>query len=189
MSKGQNQSSNDTFYYLTGEINANSISSAIDFILDHNAARTKTPIVILINSYGGELCQMTSMVDIMKASSVPVHTVGTGVVASAATFIFLAGVKGHRILTENTIFMTHQMSGMSEGKYHELLADLRHSNIRHEQMIKLYSDLTGLSKSFIKSKLVGKGDLYLTAQEALKMGLCDKIDKINLSKKKIIREK
>ena len=77
-----------------GEITLNSCKSAIEFILLHNqqVCRPKH-ITLVICSAGGSAEAAFALIDIMKHSEIPVHTVGLGQIASAGLMIFIAGPK------------------------------------------------------------------------------------------------
>ena len=51
----------------------------------------RQPITILIHSCGGDLFSTLFLIDIIKQSKTPIHTVGMGLVASAAYYIYING--------------------------------------------------------------------------------------------------
>ena len=66
-----------------------------------------------------------ALIDIMKGSRIPIHTVGLGVIASCGLLLFITGEKGKRTLTPNTSILSHQYSWGSYGKEHELFAQVK----------------------------------------------------------------
>jgi ATP-dependent Clp protease protease subunit len=111
----------------------------------------------------------------MKSSCIPIQTVGLGSIASAGLLVFIAGTKGLRYLTPNTSILSHQFSWWSEGKVHELIAQVKEYQLLHDRMIKHYQACTGLTLSRIKEKLLPPEDVYLSSQEALELNLCDQV--------------
>jgi ATP-dependent Clp protease protease subunit len=105
--------------------------------------------------------------------------VGLGSVGSAGLLIFLAGIKGRRILTPNTSILSHQFSWGNEGKAHELFATIKDFELTHKRMVDHYRVCTGLDDETIKSVLLPPQDVYLSATEACKYGICDLIAEIN----------
>lgn len=77
----------------------------------------REPIILLINSYGGNIDVMFSIIDIVKISTTPVWTVNMGNALSAASIIFLSGSK--RFVSPNSWCMTHLGSGTISGNYNE----------------------------------------------------------------------
>ena len=111
----------------------------------------------------------------MNASSVPVKTIGLGCIASSGLMIFLAGAKGRRVLTPNTSILSHQYSNYHEGKAHELFAMQKEHDLIQQRMVEHYRRTTGMKDDVILSKLLPPSDMYLSADEALELGICDYI--------------
>jgi ATP-dependent Clp protease protease subunit len=82
-------------------------------------------------------------------------------------------MKGRRMLTPNTSILSHQYSNYHEGKHHELFAIAKEHSLIQERMLRHYQQSTGLSEELILSKLLPPTDVYLSADEALALGLCD----------------
>jgi ATP-dependent protease ClpP protease subunit len=76
-------------------------------------------------------------------------------------------------LTPNTSILSHQYSNYHEGKHHELFAIAKEHSLIQERMLRHYQSSTGLSEELILSKLLPPTDVYLSADEALALGLCD----------------
>jgi ATP-dependent Clp protease protease subunit len=165
-------------YIFADEFNSSSSSKAIKFILSKNIlAKKKRPgnLTLIINSPGGELSSAFALIDIMKGSKIPVHTLGIGEISSCGLLTFMAGEKGHRIITPNTSILSHQYSWGSYGKEHELIARVKEYNNTSERMLAHYKKCTGLSEKVIKEILMPPEDVWLSAKEAVKYGIADQI--------------
>jgi ATP-dependent Clp protease protease subunit len=114
----------------------------------------------------------------MKGSKIPIHTIGLGMIASCGVVTFMAGAKGHRYLTPNTSILSHQYSWGSHGKEHELFAVVREFELSTERMIEHYKKCTGMSEKKIRQVLLPPEDIWLSADEAIKYGIADKIKKV-----------
>lgn len=150
----------------------------IDFILRKNLLPSNIRpkhLTLIINSPGGDLSSAFALIDIMKGSAIPIHTVGLGMIASCGLLAFMSGAKGHRILTPNTNILSHQFSWMNIGKEHELVASAKQINLLSQRMLALYKECTGLPESKIKEILLPEKDVWLSAKEAVKYKLADKI--------------
>ena len=119
------------------------------------------------------------IIDVMRSSNIPIKTVGLGQIASAGLLIFLAGTPGRRTLTPNTSIMSHQYAWGSDGKHHELLATIREFELTQKRMVQHYIDCTGLSEDQIKQHLLPPHDVYLGADDALRLGICDHISQLS----------
>ena len=114
----------------------------------------------------------------MKGSKIPIKTVGLGMIASCGLLMFISGAKGKRVLTPNTSILSHQYSWGSIGKEHELFARVRELELTTERMINHYKKCTGLKEKDIREYLLPPHDVWLSAKEAKKLGLCDSVSQI-----------
>lgn len=164
-------------YVFMDEVNDDSIRPIIEWILveNHVVKKKKKELLLMVCSEGGSVEDAFALIDVMKSSSVPIKTVGLGVIASAGLMIFLAGHKGRKILTPNTSILSHQYSNYHEGKHHELFAIQKEHNLIQQRMVEHYRDATELDTDTILEKLLPPSDMYLSAQEALELGVCDYI--------------
>jgi ATP-dependent Clp protease protease subunit len=164
-------------YVFMDEVASDSIKPIIEWILveNHVAKKKKKELLLMICSEGGSMEDAFALIDVIKSSSIPVKTVGLGSIASCGLLIFLAGSPGRRILTPNTSILSHQYSWGSEGKHHELWAMTKEFGLAQTRMIQHYQETTGLSEAVIREKLLPAHDVYLSAEEALELGICDYI--------------
>jgi ATP-dependent Clp protease protease subunit len=162
-------------YVFMDEVSDDAIKPIIEWILveNHVVKKKKKELLLMICSEGGSVEDAFALIDVMKSSSIPIKTVGLGCVASSGLLIFLAGMKGRRMLTPNTSILSHQYSNYHEGKHHELFAIAKEHSLIQERMLRHYQQSTGLSEEIILSKLLPPTDVYLSADEALSLGLCD----------------
>jgi len=164
-------------YVFMDEVNAETIKPVVEWILfaNHVAKRKKKELLLMICSEGGSVEHAFALIDVMRSSSIPIKTVGLGTIASSGLLIFLAGNRGRRILTPNTSILSHQYSAYSEGKHHELFSITKEFNLVNERMVEHYKETTDLDEDTIKSRLLPSSDVWLSAEEAMSMGICDYI--------------
>ena len=163
-------------FLLMDEITDSTCKDVIQFIISKNISKPYPKYLqLIINSGGGDLQAAFAVIDTMKGSAIPVHTVGLGCVASAAIAIFMAGEKGKRVLTPNTSILSHQYSWGTYGKEHELLATVREYELTTKRMINHYKKCTGLTEKKIREFLLPAQDVWLSATEAKKLGICDSV--------------
>jgi len=163
-------------FLLMDEISDATCKDVIQFIISKNLTKPYPKYLqLIINSGGGDLQAAFAVIDTMKGSAIPVHTVGLGCVASAAVLIFIAGVKGKRTLTPNTSILSHQYSWGTYGKEHELFSTVKEYELTTKRMLQHYKKCTGLTEKKIREHLLPPQDVWLSATEAKKLGLCDNI--------------
>ena len=159
------------------EVTQETMKPLIDWIIaeNYNKEKKKEELTLGICSPGGDLNACFALVDIMKGSKIPIRTIGMGMIASCGLLMFISGEKGRRVLTPNTSILSHQFSWGSFGKEHELFAAVKEFDLTTRRMIDHYKKCTGLSEEDIRKYLLPPQDVWLSAKEAKKLGLCDSI--------------
>ena len=160
------------------DIDTGSCKSAIEFILENNfnnEVKKPKELNLIICSPGGDLSAAFALIDVMRGSSIPIKTTGLGMIASAGLLIFISGTRGKRLLTPNTSILSHQFTWGSFGKEHELFAAVKEFDLTTKRMIQHYKKCTGLSDKDIRKYLLPPQDVWLSAPEALKLGICDNV--------------
>ena len=166
-------------YLFMNHVNDETCKDLISFIITKNLIIPKPKYLqLIINSGGGDLNTAFAVIDIMRGSPIPVYTTGLGMVGSAAFAMFIAGERGHRILTPNTSILSHQYSWGTYGKEHELFATVREYELTTERIITHYKKCTGLNEKQIREYLLPPQDVWLSAKEAKKLGICDSVKNI-----------
>ena len=157
-----------------GDVTQETMKPLIDWIISENfnKEKKKKELTLGICSPGGDLNACFALVDIMKGSKIPIRTIGMGMIASCGLIMFISGTKGRRILTPNTSILSHQYSWGTYGKEHELFAVVKEYDLTTQRMIAHYKKCTGLSEKDIRKYLLPPHDVWLSAKEAKKLGLC-----------------
>jgi len=170
-------------YVFMDDVSPETIKPVIEWILveNHVNKKKKKELLLMICSEGGSMESAFALIDVMKSSAIPIKTVGLGQIASCGLLIFLTGTPGRRVLTPDTSILSHQYSWGSEGKHHELWAITKEFGLAQERMIRHYATTTGLDHATIREKLLPPHDVWLNANEALELGICDYVS--DLSKK------
>ena len=164
-------------YVFMGDVEEDSIKPVIEWMLYENyvTKKKKKELLLMICSAGGDMGAGFALIDVMMSSQIPIKTVGLGTIASAGLLIFISGTAGRRVLTPNTSILSHQFSWYNEGKVHELFATMKEFELTQSRMIAHYELCTGLSREQIRENLLPAQDVWLSAQEALALNICDDI--------------
>ena len=165
------------FHVFMGEVTQDTMLPIINWIISANFTKEKKhkELTLGICSPGGDLNACFALVDVMKGSKIPIRTIGMGMIASCGLLMFISGEKGSRILTPNTSILSHQYSWGAFGKEHELFAQVKEYDLTTQRIITHYKKCTGLSEKDIRKYLLPPHDVWLSAKEAKKLGLCDEI--------------
>ena len=166
-------------FLFVGGVDSDSCREAIEFVLKQNTEkRKKKKLQFMICSPGGEMPPCFALIDIMKGSKIPIHTIGLGLIASCGLLLFISGEKGKRVLTPNTSILSHQFSWGSHGKEHELFAQIKEFELSTKRMLDHYKKCTGLTEKDIRKHLLPPEDVWLSAQDAKKLGICDAVKSV-----------
>jgi ATP-dependent Clp protease protease subunit len=160
-------------------VNPDNCKDVIEFILKQNTEKKrKKKLQLMICSPGGDMASCFALIDIMKGSKIPIHTVGLGMIASCGLLLFITGEKGYRTLTPNTSILSHQFSWGNWGKEHELFAQVKEFELSTKRMLDHYHKCTGLTEKQIREFLLPPEDVWLSAKEAKKLGICDNVKSV-----------
>jgi len=169
-------STDDSFFIAFGDVSMEMAQGIVEWIFKSNYTKDRPRILtLLLNSPGGDLHAAWAIIDVIRGSDIPVRIIGLGSLQSAGLLIFTSGIKGMRILTENTTIMCHQYYWGTEGKHHELVSAYKEVDLTQERLVKHFEKVTNLTREQINSILMPPTDVYLNAKEAKKYGLCDDI--------------
>ena len=168
--------SNIGVHLLFEEICSEVSREVCEFIIKANfTLSSRNTLTLMINTPGGSVYDGWGIVDVMDCSRLKIQTVGVGAIFSMGTVIFTAGTPGYRVMTRNSYMMTHQFSDVMEAKYHEFIAARPHQDQLHARFIKHFVTRTKMTEQEVNDVLLGKSDVYLSAEECLKYGICDMV--------------
>ena len=155
--------------YLTGEIGvALHLRMALGLRLISRSNSEKLPITIVINSYGGEVCQALAIIEEMELAkrNVRIDTYAIGACQSAGTLILQAGQT--RKASKDCSLMVHFGQETNESGN-----EAKHNSKLTKRMKDIYQERTGKGAKTINKWL--DADTYFTAEEALKAKLIDEV--------------
>lgn len=161
--------------FMTGEVETNMCNILVAQMLFLEAENPEQPINLYINSPGGSVYDGMGVYDLMQYIKCPVHTYVTGMAASMGSFIAQAGEPGHRYLLPHAITMIHQPSSGTRGKVSDMEIDLIEGLRIKAEMTELYVKHNSKGITFDQFKQHLDRDKWLTAPQALEMGLADQI--------------
>jgi ATP-dependent Clp protease protease subunit len=163
----------DRIIFIGSEINEVTANLIVAQLLFLQAEDAKKDIFLYINSPGGSVYDALAIYDTMGYVTNDIQTVGIGVQASAAAFLLSSGKKGKRFLLPNSTVMIHQPSSGTRGKVTDQEIDLRES-LRVKTLLEgIMADNTGQKPEKIHEDM--ERDRWMTAEEAHKYGIVDKI--------------
>jgi ATP-dependent Clp protease protease subunit len=171
---GLPQVDNARIVMLHGELTEYSVSQVMAHIL-HHASQGNKPIKLVVSSYGGSVHELFGLIDLMRSVNSPIHTIGLGKIMSAGAVITAAGTKGHRMIGASTRVMIHSMSGGAVGTMFQMENEMKEQRVMQETIERILLRDTSITKKQLDDIMKQGHDHYYTAQEALKLGIADKI--------------
>jgi len=159
---------------LAGDVNEQSITIVVAQLL-HLASQNNKPIHLIISTYGGSVDEMFTLYDTIKFLPCPIHTVALGKVMSAGVLLLASGAKGHRMIGRSARLMVHPVSGGAGGNIFEVINDTKEMKRQQNQMIEAIVKETGSSRHEIERLMKVGHDVYIQPQEAIRLGIVDKI--------------
>lgn len=132
------------------------------------------PIEIYISTFGGSVYAAISICDAILAVPNHVKTIGIGKIMSAGGPILCVG--DERVMTENSFLMIHDINGGSFGSPSEMLAELEHIRQLKTSMASYFERFSKLKQEEVGKMFDDKKNYYFSAQEALEMGIVDRIE-------------
>lgn len=163
----------DRIIFLGSDVNQASANIIIAQLLFLQSEDAKKDIYLYINSPGGSVYDALAIYDTMQYVKNDIQTVGIGVQASAAAFLLSSGAKGKRYLLPNSTVMIHQPSSGTRGKVTDQEIDLRESLRVKRLLEEIMARNTGQKPAKIHQDM--ERDFWLTAMEAQKYGVADKV--------------
>ena len=132
---------------------------------------TDIEIFLHINSAGGEVFGVLSIINLIINNKVNIVTVIEGQACSAATILSMIGSR--RQITENSYMLIHNLSSGFWGKMHEMEDEMKNLTLLTKDIKKMYKTYTNITTTQLESLL--KKDLLLDAKTCLRYGLVDEI--------------
>ncbi|HLD30644.1 MAG TPA: ATP-dependent Clp endopeptidase proteolytic subunit ClpP [Patescibacteria group bacterium] len=149
---------------------ANSIIAQLLFLESQDKEKD---IKIYINSPGGSVTAGLAIYDTIQYIKPDVSTICVGLAASMSAVLLASGTKGKRFALPNAEILIHQVMGGAEGQATDI-------KIRAERILKMKDRLNKILSTHTGSSLekIEKDtdrDYFMSAEEALKYGIIDKI--------------
>lgn len=137
----------------------------IDFEVPH--------INIMLSTYGGSVYDGLSLYDVIKHSKTPVDVTCMGKIMSMGIIIMLAS--SNRRAYKNTTFMIHQVSSGCFGRLEDMEEDIEETKRVNNLIFDIIAKNTKITKNKLNEIKKLKKDWYITAEEALELGLITEI--------------
>lgn len=162
--------------FLNGEVEDGMSSLIVAQLLYLESVDPDKDIYLYINSPGGSVVAGTAVYDTMQFINCDVVTVCLGQAASMGAFLLAAGAKGKRFTLPQSRIMIHQpSSGMDRSTVTDMEIHLREVNRMKTSLTSILAENCG--QDYQKMYDLMERDYFMSAQEALSLGLVDRVIK------------
>ena len=133
------------------------------------AQNTGQPVVpVIIDSYGGQVYSLMSMISDIKHSNIPVATIVQGKAMSCGALLFSFGTEGYRYMDPDATLMIHDVSSMKWGKVEEIKAGAEETERLNQKVYQMMAKNCGQTRNYFLDIIHSKGhaDWYLESKDA-----------------------
>ena len=165
----------DRIVFLGEEVNSHTANLVVAQLLHLAHEDPKKPIKLYINSPGGSVYDGLAIIDTMNYIEPDVETIGIGLQASMGAMLLSCGAKGKRFVLPNARIMIHQPSSGTEGKITDQEIALKEGIYLKKRLAEIFAKNTGKKLEQVEKDM--DRDNWMSAEEAVKYGIIDKIIK------------
>ena len=142
------------------------------------AQNTGQPVLpVIIDSYGGQVYSLMSMISDIQHSRIPVATIVQGKAMSCGAILFSFGKEGMRFMDTDATLMIHDVSSMGWGKVEEIKASAEETDRLNQKIYAMMAENCGHHSNYFLDIVHDKGhaDWFLDADECKKHNLANQL--------------
>jgi ATP-dependent Clp protease, protease subunit len=166
---------NERIVFLNGPVDDHSSNLIVAQILHLESADSEKDIHFYINSPGGVITSGMAIYDVMQFVKPNVCTYVMGQACSMGSFLAQAGSPGKRFMLPHARHMIHQPSGGARGMQSDIEIQYKEITQMKTMLTNLYVKHNTAGKTYAEFERDMDRDTFMSAEEALAYGLCDKI--------------
>ncbi len=166
---------NERIVFLNGGVDDTSSNLIVAQILHLESQDSEKDIHFYINSPGGVITSGMAIYDVMQFVKPDVCTYVMGQACSMGSFLAQAGTPGKRYMLPHARHMIHQPSGGARGMQSDIEIQYKEITNMKKMLTELYVKHNTAGKTYEQFERDMDRDTFMSAEEALAYGLCDKI--------------
>lgn len=149
----------------------------------HNTGQKIIPVII--DSYGGQVYSLMTMISAIKNAELPVATIVEGKAMSCGAVLLTFGADGFRFADPDATIMIHDVSSDAYGKVEDIKADVEEATRLDEKIFTMMARNCNKKDDFFKKKVFNKkhADWYMNAEEAKTYNIVNhlRVPKLNIT--------
>tara|TARA_R110000824_G_scaffold100088_3_gene237910 strand:- start:6640 stop:7287 length:648 start_codon:yes stop_codon:yes gene_type:complete len=136
---------------------------------------TYEPIEFVVSTHGGIAADMFSVYDCIREirDRTPIITKGLGKVMSAGVLLLAAGTKGERKIGRYCRVMIHGVMAGQHGYLADVENEFKETKAIQKMYVQALASETNMSENYVRKLMNKKTNVYLDAEEAVKLGIAD----------------
>ena len=168
---------NNRVIWINDEIDGNLTQELVHYIMKWNREDKdipeidRKPIRLLFDSPGGDIDAQAAICSVIELSKTPIIGVAIGLVASAASLIYLSCHM--RLALKSSYFILHKGSAALSGDFENIMNSIDDYKKEVEKMVSFIIERSNYTKEEVEEHI--KKDWYVRAPQALEKGLVDEI--------------
>jgi ATP-dependent Clp protease protease subunit len=166
---------NERIVFLNGPVDDHSSNLIVAQILHLESADSEKDIHFYINSPGGVITSGMAIYDVMQFVKPNVCTYVMGQACSMGSFLAQSGTPGKRYMLPHARHMIHQPSGGARGMQSDIEIQYKEITQMKTMLTNLYVKHNTAGKTYAEFERDMDRDTFMSSEEALAYGLCDKI--------------
>ena len=159
--------------FLGTDIDDDVANSIVAQLLLLDSENPEKDIMLYINSPGGVITAGMAIYDTMNLIKADVQTICLGEAASMGSFLLSSGAKGKRMALPSARIMIHQPLGGAKGQATDIELEAKEIMRMKEMLTGILAENSGQDIEKVKKDC--ERDYYMSAEEAVKYGLIDKV--------------
>ena len=134
-------------------------------------------IPVVIDSYGGQVYSLMSMISTIRPSKIPVATIAEGKAMSCGAVLLSFGEEGMRFMDPDATVMIHDVASGQYGKNEEIKASAAETDRLNKKIFEMMAQNCGKPKDFFLKEIHERGhaDWFLEANECKEIGLVNQV--------------
>jgi len=165
----------DRIIFVGEPVQAGMVNSIVAQLLFLEKKDPEKDIIMFVNTPGGEVYSWMAIYDVMQYVKCDVSTICVGLAASMGSVILAGGTKGKRYALPHSKIMIHQPLGGAEGQASDIVIQAEEILKIKNMFIDLMAGHTGQKRDQVERDM--ERNKWMTADEAMKYGIIDKIIK------------
>jgi ATP-dependent Clp protease protease subunit len=175
----------DRVIFLNGPVHTEMSHVITAQLLFLEAENPEADIYMYVNSPGGEVTAGLAIYDTMQFIKPDVSTIVLGQACSMGSFLANAGAAGKRLVLPESRTMIHRVSSgtpstrgsvhVQELQFEDAKRSFEESQRLNQRLTELYIKHNTAGKTYDEMFATMKFDTFLSAQEAVDMGLADEV--------------